>query len=486
MYNTDKENKEEEKVNRKLRDLNKEQKEKLNRCLERNKEIFSTGEYDIGKTNILKCKIEFKDGEQKPIKQRATRMTPEERKLAKKETEELLKLGVIEESFSEWATPAHFVPKKGGKKRLVFNYRALNAITKRDEHPIPRTDELLGRFCGAKWFSSLDATKGFWNIEMEHKDKEKTAFILPDGLYQWKRMPFGLCNAPATFQRMMNKALGNLVYTKVLVYIDDIIIYSDTFEQHLKDIEEVFRKLKEANIKLSRSKCYFCQDEVEFLGYRVGQMGVKTVQSKIEKIQNYPIPKDVTQLRGFLGLAGYYRKFIKKFSEIVKPLSELLQKDKEYIWGKEQQKAFERIKGKLTSTPVLAHPDFEKPFIITTDASKTALAAVLEQADKHGKEHSIEFIHKTLSKQEQRWHSNDWEIYAIVWAIEKFAHYFGNRKFLLRTDSGNFKWWLEQPIEDGKRGRWKLKLHKYNFDVQHIKGSKNKVADNLSRVNYEE
>lgn len=477
---------EKESKERKLRKLTKEQENRLKQVLKDNEDVFSKNPYDIGRTNILKCKIELEENAQ-PIKQKSFFMTPEEKKRIREEIQEMIKKDIIEESYSPWASPCFYIDKKGGKKRLVHDFRKLNKVTKKDSFPLPRIDELLGSFLGKKWYSGLDLVSGYWNVEVEEKDREKLAFITPEGLYQFKRMPFGPCNAPSVFQRMMQKALGNLTYTKALVYIDDIIIYSDTFEQHLKDIEEVLECLRRANVKLGMEKCQFCIDKIDFLGFVVGKDGIETQGEKVKKIRNYPRPYDITQLRGFLGLAGYYRKFIPRFSDIAKPLSELLKKNQEYTWGKEQEKSFNRIKEKLTNAPVLAYPDYEKTFVITTDASKIAIAAVLEQEDNKGNLHPIEYYHKTLSEQQQKWHSNDWEYYAIVAAVKKFRHYFGNRKILIRTDSKSAKWWFEQPADDiARRNRWKIFMQQFDFEIEYIKGTQNKVADNLSRTIYDE
>ena len=417
-------------------------------------------------------------------------MDNEERELLRKEIKELLEKNIIEESCSPWSASCHFVPK-GKKKRLVFNYIKLNEHVKKDNYPLPRIDDFLSRFQGAKYFMAIDLKAGFHNIIVADEDKEKLAFICTEGLFQWKRMPFGFKNAPEIFQRMIDKALGNLRYTKALGYIDDIIIYSPTFEQHLIDVQEVFDKLREANLKLGKDKCHFCLDEVEYLGFVVCEEGIKTNPKKNEKINNFPIPKDKKELRAFLGLISYYRKFIKKLAHIAKPLYELLKKDKEFIWTNREQKTFQMLKERLLKAPILAYPDFEKQFIITTDASKIAIAAVLEQEGDDGKEHPIEYIHKSLSEQQRKWHSNDWEYYAIVWAIEKFRHYLGSKKFIIRTDSktakGFFKSMTNINGRDGnRRNRWILFMQQFEYEIIHINGVKNRVADTLSRTEFNE
>ena len=394
----------------------------------------------------------------------------------------MLKRGIIEPSYSPWSSPVVIVKKKNGKDRFCIDYRKLNNVTKKDNHPLPKIDEMLDKFQGSKWFTSIDLKAGFWNIPVKESDKEKTAFITSEGLYQFKVMPFGLCNAPSTFQRCMHKVLGNLIYTKAPVYLDDINVHSATFEQHLIDLQEVFDKLRAANLKLGKDKCFFCKDEIEFLGYVVSKDGIKTEDSKIEKVKNFPIPKNTTQLRGYLGLVGYYRKFIQGFSTISKPLSTLLKKKQEYIWGKDQQSAFDELKEKLICAPILRYPDFNKPFRLYTDASGIALGAVLHQEFEDGYEHPIHYISKTLTETEKKWHSTELEIYAVVWAIEKLRYYLHGQKFTVVSDYNNLKWWFKQPIKGPRQTRWMLKLQEYDFDIEYKKGAENNVADGLSRI----
>ena len=396
----------------------------------------------------------------------------------------MLNKGIIEPSFSPWASPVVLVTKKHGKTRFCIDYRKLNAVTKKDSHPLPRIDELLDKFQGSKWFSSIDLKAGFWNIPIDEADREKTAFITSEGLYQFKVMPFGLCNAPSTFQRCMHKALGNLIYTIAPVYLDDINVHSKSFEEHLKDLQEVFDKIRAANLKLGKDKCFFCKDEIKFLGYIVGDYGIKTDNDKIKKIKEFPIPRNIKQLRGFLGLTGYYRRFIKKYSVIAKPLTKLLQKDQEYNWEQKQQDAFDDLKNRLINSPILIYPDFSKPFRLYTDASGIALGAVLHQEAEDGIEHPIMFLSKTLTRTEQKYHSTELECYAIIWAIEKLKYYLYGQKFTVVSDYKNFKWWLKQPMDKPRLRRWQLKLQEYDFDVEYKEGAQNKVADALSRADY--
>ena len=365
---------------------------------------------------------------------------------------------------------------------------------------------MLDKFEGSQWFSSIDLASAYWQVEMDEKDIEKTAFITNEGLYESLVMPFGLCNAPATFQRLMHEVLGNLIYTKAPVYLDDIIIHSKTFEQHLKDIEEVFGKLRDAKLMSKESKCEFCASEIKFLGHIIGKDGRKVDPDKVEKVRNYPRPENISQLRGFLGLASYYRKFIEDFSKKVKPLTKLLEgtkknakkakwekeklkgiTDNEFLekWGEEQEKSFELMKEVLTNTPILIHPDFRKDFVLSTDASGYALGAILEQEGNDGKMHPVGYASKTLTKPEQKYSTTELECYAVLWGIEKFHHYLYGRKFKVITDHQPLTWLMKNENSlKGRRARWVLRLLPYDFEIIHKAGRKHKNADALSRVKY--
>ena len=475
--------------------LTKEQREKFERLIKNNLDIFAKNKKDLGKTTKVKHTIDT--GNEKPIKQRFRRFSHKEKETIRKEIETMLENGIIRKSKSPQASPIVLVKKKDGSTRFCIDFRKLNKITKKDNHPLPRIDDMLDKFQGSQWFSSIDLASGYWQVEMDEDDREKTAFIIEEGLYEFNVMPFGLCNAPATFQRLMHEILGDLIYTKAPVYIDDINIHSVTFEQHLKDLEEVFDKIRKAGMKLKLEKCHFCFPEITFLGFVVGKDGIKTDKEKVEKVINFPKPTTITELRGFLGLASYYRRFIKDFSKMSKPLTKLMQgikyekgkKQKDQNkkisitenWGKEQEENFNRLKQVLTEAPVLVYPDFEKEFILQTDASKGALGAVLSQVDENGKDHPVAFASRTCNKSEQNYSTTELESLAVVWAVEKFHNYLYGQKFIIETDHNALKF-MDNTDLTGRRARWQIRMMPYDYEIKYKPGRIHKNADALSRM----
>ena len=464
----------------KVGSLNQQQMNKFRKLIETYKDRCATSTTKLTSTNIVKHTIDT--GNKGPVVSKAYKTNLEQKKKLKEWIDENLAQGIIEESNSNWASPITVVKKKDGTDRVCGDYRKLNEITVKDEYPLPRIDELIERFEGKKWFSSMDLLSGYHQIEMDENDKKKTAIICHYGLYQYKRMPFGLCNAPRTFQRMMNKIFRPYLDEFITLYLDDILIYSDTFEEHIEHLEKVFEVLKKANLLIKLKKCKFCVDEIEYLGHIVSKNGIQVDPAKIESIKKLKPPTSITGIRSIIGLCSYYRKFVKNFSKIAKPMSNLIKKDIKFEWTKECQEAFETLKEKLITSPILQHPNYEKEFILITDASGTGLGAVLAQLNDQGKEIVVAYASRSLQGAEKRYPITDLECLAIFWGIKYFHKYLLRRKFTIITDHAALKTLKTAKVPSGRRGKWMMELQQYDFEVKHRSGKSNTNADALSRL----
>ncbi|GET61787.1 retroviral-like aspartic protease 1 [Rhizophagus irregularis DAOM 181602=DAOM 197198] len=359
----------------------------------------------------------------------------------------------------------------------------INQMTITDAYPLPRIDDLLEKFRVAKWFTTIDLASGYWQIEMKEEDKEKTAFICSQGLYEFNVMPFGLKNALAIFQRTMNKIFKEYLDKFMNVYIDDIIIYSKNWNEHLQHIKIVLEELRKANMMLKLKKCEWAKKNVEYLGHIVGTDGLKPDDKKIEKIKNLKPPKNIKQIREINGLCSYYRKFVKGYSKIVKPIMELTRKNVPFVWTDKQQKALEELKKKLINYPILQHPNFEKEFILITDASGEGLGAILEQLDENNREIVISYASRSLVNAEKRYPITELECLAVFWGIKYFHKYLFGRKFKVITDHAALKGFIStSKVPKGRRGRWMMELQQYDFEIIHRPGKENKNADAMSRL----
>ncbi|GES79803.1 retroviral-like aspartic protease 1 [Rhizophagus clarus] len=452
-------------------EINNTQKEKLTTLLQKYAHLFATKKEELGRTNIVKHSIYTENIP--PIRQKFYRTSQKEQEHIDKEIKEMLYYNIIRPSTSEWASPVILVPKKNGKLRFCVDYRQLNKVTKKDNYPLPRTDEIFDSLGKAQWFTSLDLASGYWQVEMKEEDKSKTAFITRNGMYEFNVMPFGLCNAPGTFQRCMDNILKDMLWKNTMVYLDDVNIYSKTFEEHLQHLEEVLKRVEKAGLKINPEKCHFCTQSLQFLGHIVTNKGILPDPSKVDAIKNYPVPKNLTQLRAFLGLASYYRRFIKDFSKISTPLYMLLKKDIPYEWNQDRHQVFQFLKEKLITAPLLAYPDFTKSFLLFTDASITALGAVLEQEQEDGLRHPIAYASRSTSESERNYFSTELECAAVIWAVNYFRPYLYGKKFTIFTDHSALQWLLKlKTIKNGLTGRlarWQLILQPYDYDIKYRK-----------------
>ena len=453
--------------------------------LRQNADVFSTHSLDIGSTTTVEHEIPLSDPT--PFRMPYRRIPPAEFQEVREHIEELQKANIIKPSQGPFASAIVIVRKKDGSIRLCVDYRKLNSKTVRDAYPLPRIDEALDALGKAKYFSCLDLTSGYLQVKVAEKDQPKTAFTTPMGLFEYTRMPFGLVNAPATFQRLMSTVFSDMNFESILLYLDDVIVYSSTVEEHISRLSQVFQRLRQHNLKLKPSKCHFLQRSVQYLGHIVSADGIATNPEKIEAIAAWPVPKCKKDVRGFLGITGYYRKFIYNYAQIARPLFALIGgkrgiKDPPFVWTDECEVAFRTLISKLTSAPILAYADYELPFLVQTDASIQGLGAVLIQ-QQEGQERVVAYASRSLSPSEAKYPAHKLEFRALHWAITvKFRDYLYGHTVTAITDNNPLTYVLKSAKLDAHSHRWVSDLSLFNLDMQYRPGKSNGNADALSRI----
>jgi hypothetical protein len=444
--------------------LKEEEKRSLNQMLEEFVPLFSKRP---GLCTLYQHTIDTADS--KPLKCGLRPMNAGKRAVFDETFDELLEYGIIEPSYSPWSALAFIVPKPESGHRFVINYKPLNKLTVPDKYPVPRIDDMLSFLGGANYFSTFDLAKGFHQIEVSERDRPKTAFISHRGHWQFRRLPMGLSNSPATFQRCMDEVLGDLKWKICLCYFDDIIVFSKTFEEHVKHIQMVLDRLMAAGLTIHPKKVQLCRQRLKFLGFIVEPGKCFPDPDKVVKIRNFPVPKCVKDIQAFLGLIGFYRKFIPEVSKKAKPLTTLTQKNVVFIFGETELNALNFLKNSLSEMSELYLPDLNSPFIITTDASIKGLGAILSQ-EQQSIRHPIWFASRCLKPAETRYSATDLELLAVIWAIEKFRGFIEYTHFILETDHSALTWLQRMKEPSGRLARWSLTLQLYDFEVRHKPG----------------
>lgn len=433
-----------------------------------------------GVTSLTEHKIDV--GHHAPVRQRCYLVSPKVQEAIRDEVDRMLDAGIVEPSFSEWSNPIVMVKKSNGKYRFCLDFRKVNGLSKKDAYPLPNMNGILDKLRSAHYISTLDLSQAYFQIPLARESREVTAFSVPGkGLYHFTRMPYGLTGAPATFQRLLDKLIGPEMEPHAFAYLDDIVVVTSTFEEHLVWLERVLNRISAAGLAINPEKCKFCRSQVRYLGFVVQRDGLTVDPEKTRPIMEYPSPTNLKQLRRFLGMSSWYRRFIPQFATVSEPLTRLLKKGKRWGWGEDQCRAFEQIRAHLVAAPTLSCPDFSVPFIVQTDASSVGIGAVLTQ-NINDTEHIIAFASRALSDPEKKYSVTEQECLAVVWAIKKFRPYLEGYRFTVITDHSSLRWLHNLKNPTGRLARLALELLEYDYEIVHRKGALHHVPDALSRA----
>ena len=447
----------------------------------KNGSLFSANEFDIGRTTLVRHEIDT--GDARPFKQPLRKYAMAHVPIIDKRVQEMLDHDIIVPSSSPWASNVVLVKKPTGELRFCIDYRMLNAVTVKDSFPLPRIDACMDAMGGAKWFSTLDLRSGYWQLDLDKTSAEKTAFVTRKGHYQFNVLLFGLSNAPAIFQRLMNLVLSGLTWEVCLAFLDDVIVISSTFEQHLERLQLVFDRFAKAGLKLNPGKCNLFQKKVKFLGSIVTEEGILPDPDKVKAVRDWPVPVNLRQVRAFVALASYYRRSMKDFAKISKPLTTLTKKNERFVWSEDRQAAFEGLKQCLINAPVVCSPRDGCPYILDTDASDFALGAVLQQL-QDSRIVVIAYASRNLSAAEIAYCTTRKELLGIIYGLKQFRHYLLGQKFQLRTDHSALTT-IFKSVTVGQQARWLDLLAEYDFTPVHRAGAQHRNADALRRRPFE-
>ena len=461
--------------------LSSQQNEAIKHLINSYSDIFADDLTEIGSTQLVEHKIQLTDST--PIKSKPYKVSPKERQIIEEQITEMLEQGVIRPSQSPYSSPIVLVKKKGEKEKVRFcvDYRKLNKVTKKSNYPLSNIDEILTYFGKSNFFSTLDLFSGFWQVGIEENSKEYTAFVTPGfGLFEFNKLPFGLCNAPSTFQDLTDRVFRGLKWSSVLVYLDDVIVFSETFEEHLDKLKEVFQRLRDANLTLKTQKCTFAATQVKVLGHIVNNNSIRPDPEKLGAIRDFPRPKTVRQLQSFLGLANYYRKFIANFSKLAHPLHKLLSKNFKFKWDTEQEDAFNVLKNKLCESPVLVHFNPHIGCELRADACKDGLGVILLQ-EYEGQMHPMAYASRSLTKAEKNYSITELEALAVLYGLVHFRHFVHGRPVTVKSDHHALCYLKNADQSTSRLTRWAIKLQEFDYQVIYKNGKAHTDADCLSR-----
>lgn len=456
------------------------EREKLFKLLDEYRDCFAFSVEELGKTQTAEISIELTSDS--GVTYRPYRLSYAEREKVREMVQELKENNIIRESNSPFASPILLVRKKNGEIRMCVDYRALNAITKKDRYPLPLIEDQLDNLQGNTHFTSLDLFSGYYQIPVAKESIEKTSFVTPDGQYEFLRMPFGLANAPSVFQRMINRVIAPLRgKISVLAYMDDILIPSRGIESGLQSLELVLQELRVKNLTLKLNKCTFLARTVDYLGYEVTEEGTRPGRHKIEAVSNFQVPDDVHGVRRFIGLASYFRKFISNFAVIARPLTHLTKKSAAWRWGEAQQEAFDTLKARLVARPVLALYKHGAETELHTDASKIGVGGILLQRQDDGALKPVAYFSRQTSKEEQRYHSYELETLAVISSLQRFRVYLFGVRFKIVSDCSALRSTFVKRDLLPRVARWWIQLQEYDCSVEYRAGTKMPHVDALSR-----
>lgn len=460
-------------------DLTGEQKEQLLSLLTEFTDIFANRPEDMGRTDLVQYHIDVQGAT--PVKRKPYRVSQKEREIIDEQINLMLKNGVIRVSHSPWASPIVLVRKPDGSIRFCIDYTKVNAVTKKTSYPFPNIDDILHHLAGAKFFTTLDLLSAYWQVGIKEECKEYTAFTAPGhGLFEFNVLPYGMVNAGSVFQELADRVFEGLIWREALVYLDDIIVYSNTFEEHLARLRRVFERIRKAGLTLKPSKCAYAKSQTKVLGHVISSEGIAPDQSKLIAIKKFPRPHNVKSVQSFLGLCNYYRKFVKDFSKIARPLYDIT-KSSGFQWSDSQEKAFSTLKEKLVSAPVLHRFDPSKDCELRTDACKSGLGAILLQTGEDNQQHPVAYASRSLTKAEQNYTVSELEALGIIWSLQYLRHLVYGRKTRIVSDHHTLCFLQTARNLTGRLARWAVKLSEYDHEIVYRSGKNHKDADCLSR-----